>query len=389
MKLDSFRDLLVKKSQDTSLQNLVKFMRDEVLADLVVESLEKMARASHKGDAANFAIRDFGTEMDPAHEPGMIHDALSHHVSNYKAALGSGNQNLANQHAKQAFRIIDMADQAQKHSHGKLQVEAVSPHAWERNSKSETFGDKMKRLQGAKENGQPISQKEEAWLSDNPVTRGFKKPNQHITDTKGWRNRDNDLSFLQQAPHNSYAKEIRRHGHDNAYPFENIKINGKHVDVEDKPSNNYYKSHPFDSHPIMNHFEESAGSRTPDRDKQYMEQRDQFADSPELNDYFNSQEKRKAADPKAFEHRGSTKSLPVHKQVEPLSVSKEVPDSESAAPAQATQAAPAQAAQKTIRRPKEQAEQAKLSPEDRQAMLDRLTPELRAKFERMYQNEGE
>jgi hypothetical protein len=375
-KLDSFRELLVKKSQDISLQNLVKFMRDEVLADLVVESLEKMARASHKGDAANLATRDFGTEMDPAHEPNMIHDALSHHISNYKAALNGGKQDLANQHAKQAFRIMDMADQAQKHSRGKLQVEAVSPHAWERNSKSETFGDKIKRLQGAKESGQPISEKEEAWLSDNPVTRGFKKPNQFITDTKAWRHRGNDYSFLQQAPHASYAQEIRRHGHDNAYPFEHIKINGKHVDVEDKPTPSSYEAHPFDSHPIMKHFEESAGSRTPERDKQYMDERDKFASSPELDKYFASQEEREKANPEAFKRRGLDRSAPVHKQVQPLDTSKEAAQAKEAAPSQQPVKQQAAAAGKP-----------KLSLEDRKAMMDKLPPELRAKFEGLFQDE--
>jgi hypothetical protein len=228
MRLESFRELLVKKSQDVSLQNIVRFMHDDVLAEFIIESLEKMARSSHKGDAANFAIRDFGTEMDPAHEPSMIHDALSHHVSHYKSALNNGNQGLANQHAKQVFRIMDLADQAQKHSHGKLQVDAVPPQPWERNAKAETFGDRIAKLKTAQENGEPLSEKEQKWISDNPVTRGDKKPDQFITDTKSWRHRGNDFTFLQQAPHQSYSAEIRRHGHDNAYPMEHIKINGKY-----------------------------------------------------------------------------------------------------------------------------------------------------------------
>lgn len=345
MRLDSFRELLVKKSQDVSLQNLVKFMKDDLLAELVVESLEKMARASHKGDSANFAIRDFGTEMDPSHEPSMIHDALSHHASNYKAALNSGNKAVANQHAKQVFRIMDMADQAQKHSHGKLQVEAVSPHAWERNSKTNQYT-----------------------ADDDKVKDGSYKPGEFKTKTKGWRHRGNDYGFLQQAPHGSYSQEIRRHGHDNAYPMEHMKVNGKHVDVEDVEAPTSYQSHPFDSHPVMKHFEEPAGSRTPERDKQYIAERDNFAKSPELDKHFSTQEAREKANPEGYKNRGNTRSMPVHKQVDPLDVSKE------AAPQ--TQAA-------TVRRPAKTAtgsHAAQLSPEDRAKAIALLPPDLRAKL---------
>ena len=338
MKLDSFREFLVKKSQDVSLQNLVKFMKDDLLAELVVESLEKMARASHKGDSANFAIRDFSTDMDPSHEPNMIHDALSHHVSNYKAALDSGNKGVANQHAKQVFRIMDMADQAQKHSHGKLQVEAVSPHAWERNGKTNQYGPE-----------------------DDKVKDGSYKPGEFKTKTKGWRYRGNDYGFLQQAPHESYSPEIRRHGHNNAYPMEHMKVNGKYVDVEKVDAPTSYQPHPFDSHPVMQHFEEPAGSRTPERDKEYVAQRRNFAESPALDKYFSSQEARERANPDAAKNRGNTRAMPVHKQVDSLDISKQ--PAQAAAPA--AKKAPVASA---------------MTPEERAKAISLLPPELRAKL---------
>lgn len=370
MKLDNFRELLIKKSQDTSLQNLVRFMKEDFLADLVIESLEKMARSNHKGDAANFSVRDFGTEADPSHEPNMIHDALSHHASNYKAALNTGNQQLANQHAKQFFRIMDMADQAQKHSHGKLSVEAVSPHAWERNAKNETFGDKIDRLNATKQNGGALSEKDEEWLKDNPVTRGAKKTSQYINDTKAWRYRGNDFSFLQQAPHESYAQEIRRHGHNNAYPMEEVKVNGKYLDIEDVPSKGSYEAHPFDSHPVMSHFEEAAGKRTPQRDNEYIQARDKFQSSPELDQYFASQEARQNANPDAYSRRGLTKSPPVHKQVDPLD-------------AQAQNDTPAQSASQVVKRPQPAPIKKQLSEEERKKILDSLPPELQEKLKRL------
>jgi flagellar biosynthesis GTPase FlhF len=128
----------------------------------------------------------------------------------------------------------------------------------------------------------------------------------------------------------------------------------------------------------MKHFEESAGSRTPERDKQYMDERDKFASSPELDKYFASQEEREKANPEAFKRRGLDRSALVHKQVQPLDTSKEA----AAAPAP-TQETPAQ-------QPVKQSAPAgkpKLSPEDRKAMMDKLPPELRAKFEGLFQDE--
>ena len=81
MKLKGFKELLAKKTDDPFLLNTLEYIQDDQLLVHVVESLEKMARSKHRGDAANLALRDFGVEMDPEHEPNMIHDALSHHAS--------------------------------------------------------------------------------------------------------------------------------------------------------------------------------------------------------------------------------------------------------------------------------------------------------------------
>jgi hypothetical protein len=318
MKLHSFRELLIKKSSDPSIESLVTFIHDDVLADMVMESLEKMARAGHKGDAANFAIRDFGVEMDPEHEPKMVHDALSHHASRYKSALSEGRHDLANKHAKQIFRIVDLADQAQKHSHGKLHIDAVSPHAWERNAKQRKFTEE-----------------------DAPVKRGNKKAGQFAIDTKGWRYRGNDYSFLQQAPHESFKGEVRKHGHAGAYPLEHIRVNGKYLDIADVPASELkgYQEHEFDKHPIMSHFEVPASQRTSDHDKQYVSERDAYSDSPHLDSYFKRHETLESTDPEKYKARGSKASDPVHKPVDPLDVGGEAG---AAAPTKQKVAAPAQ-----------------------------------------------
>ncbi len=303
MGIESFRELLLRKTVDnTNLQTLVKYARDEILVEKVLESLEKMARAGHKGDAANFAVRDFGLDMDPQMEPHMIRDALGHHVSRYKNALKSNNQSLANQHAKQTFRLMNIADTTQKHSHGKLSVDYVSTQPWERNKLLNTYA------------------------NDHPkVQEGKYKEGDFTTKTKGLNYKGSDFSWLQQAPHESYKKEIKRHGHNNAYPFEHIKVNGKNIHVDDDVDSSTYEHHEFDRHPIMNHFEDSVKHRTPTRDQEYVDAKTKYHDDePHIDGFFDRHEKLETADPKAYTERGSKPSDPVHESVEtPLSLEDE------------------------------------------------------------------
>ena len=299
MKIDSFRELLVKKAQgDDNLQTLVKFIDSDVLAEKALESLEKMARSRHKGDTANLALRDFATDMDPEMHPKMIRDALGHHVSRYKAALGAGRKDLANQHAKQAFNIMNMADRAQKHSQGKLAFDHVSPHAWERNKMASTYD------------------------ADHPkVKEGKYRAGDFKTKTKGLNYRGSDYSHLQSAPHESFKREIKRHGHNQAYPFREMKVNGKYIHIDDDVGElQGYESHPFDHHPIMEHYGVSSKNRTADHDKSYFEAKNAYYDSEHLDNFFDRHEKLEALDPEAYGMRGSKVSNPVHADVEGLSL---------------------------------------------------------------------
>lgn len=295
MKIESFRELLLRKSADNpNLQTLVKYARDEIIAEKVLESLEKMARAGHKGDAANFAVRDFGMDMDPEMHPHMIRDALGHHVSRYKQALGKKNQALANQHARQAFRLMNLADTAQKHSHGKLSIDYVPTQPWERNKLTNTYGE------------------------DHPkVKEGKYKPGDFTTKTKGLNYKGSDFSWLQQAPHESYSKEIKRHGHTGAYPFEHIKVNGKHIHIDDDVDSHTYEPHEFDHHPIMNHFEHSVKKRTPEMDQKYVESKQKYYDEePHVDNWFDRHEKLQQELGDEYHKRGEKPSDPVHAPLE-------------------------------------------------------------------------
>lgn len=324
MKVESFRELLLKKAKgDPTLQSFIKYVKDELIVAHTIETLEKMARASHKGDTANFPVRDFATEMDPETEPHMMREALGHHVSQYKAALKGKNNALANRHAAQAYKIMNLADRTQKHSGGKLQFEHVSPHAWERNKFQNTYG-----------NDHPL------------VQEGKYKPGEFTIKTKGLNYKGSDYGFLQSAPHSSYEKEIKRHGHNKAYPFEHMRINGKYIPVDDNASieGGVYKEHPFDSHPILRSFDDPVHKRTPEDDQRYVAERDKFYnESPHIENHFNRMSELEAKDPEAFAQRGNSPAQPVHGEVEGLNVGS-APAAQAAAPAQTPAAKPAAAA---------------------------------------------
>ena len=302
MKIDSFRELLLKKAAgDTALEALIKYCRDDLIVDNIIEALEKMARSRHKGDAANLAVRHFSTEMDPETEPHMMREAIGHHVSRYKSALGSGKSDIANQHARQAFKLMNAADIAQKHSGGKLSIEHISPHPWERNKYAKQYP------------------------ADHPkVKEGKYKPGAFVTKTKGLNYSGNDYSFLQQAPHESYRGEVKRHGHAGAYPFEQVRVNGKYIPVEENVDVKGYEPHHFDHHPIMSHFDESVRTRSPERDQQYLQEHEKYNNEhPHVQNYFEQHQKLEAADPEGYKQRGSKPSDPVHKEVPKLNLDDE------------------------------------------------------------------
>jgi len=304
MKIESFRELLLKKATgDVALQALIKYCRDEIILDGIMETLEKMARAKHKGDAANMSVRHFGTEMDPETEPNMIREALGHHVSRYKSALNSGRSQIANEHARHAFKLMNLADTAQKHSGGKLSFEHVSPHPWERNKYTN------------------------AYPANHPkVLEGKYKAGDFTTKTKGLNYKGNDFSFLQQAPHESYKGEVKKHGHLGAYPFEQMRVNGKYIPIDENVDVKGFESHPFDKHPIMSHFDESSRERTPERDQQYMQEHDKYHnESPHVQNYFEQQKKLEEANPEEYAQRGSKPGNPVHKEVPKLDIGEQAP----------------------------------------------------------------
>lgn len=147
-----------------------------------------------------------------------------------------------------------------------------------------------------------------------------------------------------------------------------MKVNGKHLDVQDVPEEDAktYKGHPFDKHPIMNHFEDPASSRSPEKDAKWRKEHEEYQNSSHMDDHFNKQQQMEDANPEAFKNRGKNPSSPVHGDVDPLDV-KAAMSGEKLAPKTATKAA--------------SKEDKELSSEDKQkAILDALPPGMRDSF---------
>ena len=307
MKLDSFREILVRKTEcDPNLRSFAKHVGEDFLASIVIDSLKKMARNTNAGKRANNAVRMFANSMDTTPDtegeiPKMIRGAIGHHVSHYKAALKNKSeavsvtdktkhQRVADAHAEHALKVMHMADKVEKHSpameNGKksMSIDYVSPHAWEKHTRRQR---------------------------NNP---------DKYNDTKGlgnWNHANEGFEYLQGNPHPSFEKEISRHGHTGAYPFEEVKINGKHIHVDDNvdasgSSAREPNKHSFDHHPIMSHFNESPTKRDESSDKNYVDSLNTYQDSKHMDDYYDGEEAAEKADPKAYAERGGSASDPVH-----------------------------------------------------------------------------
>lgn len=310
MKLNNFKELLLKKSEDNqNLQVLIKYMRDDFLLDHVVESLEKMARSYSKKNP-NHALMHFGTSMDEHTEGEMFHDALSHHASHYKAALDAGDKKTADKHMSQVFKMMHMADKLTRdglndHSHGKLRIEAIDPKPWER----------------AKYSAQNEQGK-------------FK------TDTKGWgrQGATPNYDYLRGAPHESYRGEVKTHGHNKAYPLHEIKVNDKHIHIDDVEHAGDYNPHPFDDHPIMSHYATSPRSHDSLKHDEYLKAHDDFhGDEGGINKYWDLIESR---DPDSHAKRGTIKHPGVHADIEGLSLEDIAPEAPKSDKVEAVSAEP-------------------------------------------------
>ena len=136
MELKGFRELLLKKleiTENSYLQDFVRYAKDDLIAERVLESLEKMAQPSAAmGRGANSALTAYGGQLTKT-DIEQLKDALAHHISHYRGALKAGNRDAADKHLNKIIPLMHTIGRVSKHSGGKLALDYRSTTPWESN----------------------------------------------------------------------------------------------------------------------------------------------------------------------------------------------------------------------------------------------------------------
>lgn len=238
MNLNSFRELLLKKA-DGHTKDLFSVIGDNLLADLVLESLEKAKKHKNAGKKTN-SMTTVWSKLSSAKDAHMLRDALGHHVSHYQAArkaeeeakskgmslAAEDHANKANKHLKQVMHLSHLAHKTS--GNGTMTFNAIPTHSWEKNE-----------------------------VGNN--------------NRKGWAKSYSDAAsgkyrYLEGTPHASDIAnpktKVKLKGNHGAYPFEKMQIgvvhpvsgeiNNKFIHIDhDVKSDGKYAEHEFDNHPLM------------------------------------------------------------------------------------------------------------------------------------------
>lgn len=343
MQLKGLRDLLLRKvAGDDGFTALLSMANDDLLIARVIESLAKMSDVGDKTNHALFSAAGHitadreGNSLDAA----LVRDALGHHLSRYKAALQAAqvkrrpgsetdassvdHRKIADKHLNQFHRIMHLAvhklapnsginaglnasPEAGVHGVNNLNItsgdsrEVTSPHPWERN-----YLGSLKKKGGGRQ-----------------------------TVTSGWEALPNsgkmypNHRYLEMAPHKEFAKSH----HGEAYPFHEIKVNGKYVNIEDLPPSTEYEPHVFDSHPAFEHSHSDqthfanmkpvpAGDRNISvvdnlndaKVDDFVNKHEDWHNSPELENWLTKLEDKHKADPSLALTDGLYPSDPIMKE---------------------------------------------------------------------------
>lgn len=271
MSLQSLKQLLLRKTQNEELDRYIQLLGDSSFMSFVSESLNKMA-SNKNNDANNHAMNWYAKHSLPAHSE-MYRDALGHHTSHYKAALESGDKELADKHMSQVMRLLNFGSRLNSHSYtdhkgdhvegsDKMKLDAVPDQPWQHHSQQQPKGNFGVIL---------------------------KKPSEK-----------SNYDHLRGSPHGhrDYAVEIdnhRKRGDDftSGWPVEQTKVNDKHIDVDDKlESPGSYKSHAFDSHPVLEYYSKPQSKMTDEDHGDFIDKAVSWhsPDNKKVNDWFDSKD---------------------------------------------------------------------------------------------------
>lgn len=300
MELNSFRDLLLKKAEDNlTLQTIISVMKDELIADHVIESLEKMARPhASSGRHANAAVTAFANSMKNK-DVEMMRDALGHHIAHHKAALKAGNRQVADEHLKRIVPLMHLASKATAHSGGQMMIDYPPMEAYETNYTGTDRSDK----------------------GDGKLHEGTKGLGRRLSSVPRSKNVYSvpDYRYLEMPPHPGHEdtnnhKDIVPHK-EHGYPFEEIQLgNPAKVDAKEAylhipnvDATDNYVAHPFDHHPV-NEYITTPQNEMEHKMGDFANQMSNWHEHEQNKKWMSSLKDQHAADPEGFKNRGKTKS---------------------------------------------------------------------------------
>ena len=305
MELKSFREILLKKADGNPyLQTLIKYAKDEIIADEVLEALTKMAEPSAAmGRGANHAVTSYAAGMKPVHVE-QLRDALGHHVSHYKAALNAHSKasepkekaklrGVADQHLNRIVPLMHLAGKASRHSGGNLTIDYPSTTPWETNYTTTERLPNGKLKEGTKDLG--------------------RRPSPNANRSKNPRAVP-DYRYLEMAPHPGHASSEKM-PHKGGYPFEDIQLGNPskrdagqaYLPMKDVEDIKDFVPHPFDAHPINNHADTPQHELLPEHHDAINSGLSSWTDSEHHKKWLADQKAEHAKNPEAYKARGSTK----------------------------------------------------------------------------------
>lgn len=311
--LNAIRELLLKKAQGNgNLQTVISVIKDELLTDKLLESLEKMAKPqATMGRSANAGVTAFGNQMKNK-DVEMMRDALSHHVSHYKSALKNNQREIADQHLEKIIPLMHLAGKAAAHSGGQLGLDYVPLEPWETNYTT------PERIQQGAERGTPGKLKE--------GTKGLRRRLNSVSRDKNPRSVPN-YHYLEMNPHEEHA-DVHTSPHKGGYPFEEIqlgnpaKIDAKeaHLHIEDPGKQDAFTPHPFDAHPVHEIADLSQGDLSENHMNNFVSKMNDWHGSEHNTKWMQDIKQKHSANPEGFKARGKQKpshhfeGLPLQKQ---------------------------------------------------------------------------
>src|ERR1051325_799853 len=306
MELKSFREILLKKADGNPyLQTLIKYAKDELIAEEVIDSLLKMAEPSAAmGRGAIHGVTSFAANLTPTHVEQM-RDALGHHISHYRGALKSMQsaedpkmkaklRGVADQHLNKIVPLMHLAGKAGKHSGGAMVLDYPSTTPWESNYTTvERHPHNGKLKEGTKD------------LGRRPSPNANREKNPRAVP---------DYRYLEMAPHGGHAMTGKM-PHKGGYPFEEIQLGSPakrdagqaYLPIEDVGEVSDYVPHPFDQHPIHQIADHPEHHLTPDQKDKFNSELANWENTEHHKKWLADQKAKYQKDPEAYKARGIQK----------------------------------------------------------------------------------